>query len=97
MKILLASAIAMTALVAPSAHAQTVPVAKVFYGDLDINNAAGMATLTSRIKRAAQGVCSGNASAGDLASRTAASACYRAAVEGAMKQMPSAAPQFASR
>ena len=96
MKILLAVAVAMSALAAPSAYAAGEPAAKVFYGDLDIGAAAGMATLKNRIAQAARNLC-GNGGDADLYSRSARTSCYRAAVFGALQQLPDRAPQFASR
>ena len=97
MKILFTAAAALAAFASVSAAtAQTAPVLKVFYGDLDLNNPAGMATLTTRVERAAHTLCADRAGT-ELASRVASINCFRTAVAGAMKQVPVAAPQFASR
>ncbi len=95
MKILIAAAVALTTLAAPSVNAQTAPTAKVFYGDLNLATAAGQATLKSRISGAARAVC-GRSDSEDLASRVNHTNCLRTAVNSAMAQLPTTAPQFAS-
>ena len=98
MKILFAAAAALASFGCVSAAtAQTAPAIKVFYGDLDLNNPAGMSTLTTRVERAARTLCNDRSSNTDLASRASSINCYRTAIAGAMKQVPVAAPQFASR
>jgi UrcA family protein len=56
-----------------------------------------MTTLTTRVEHAAHALCNDRDHSVDLASRTASVTCYTTAVAGAMKQVPVAAPQFASR
>ena len=97
MKSLIAAAVALTAIVTTPAGAQTAPVAKVFYGDLDVGSTAGMSTLKIRIARAAHTLCNDRVGNVELASRAASLRCYIAAVAGAMTQVPVAAPQYASR
>ncbi len=96
MKILLAAAVALSTLAAPSVLAQTAPTAKVFYGDLNLDSTAGQATLKTRISQAARNVCR-SIDSNDIASRSAWQACFISAFTGAMSQMPATAPQFASR
>lgn len=97
MKIIITAVAAMTVLAASSASAQSAPVAKVFYGDLNIDSTAGMTTLKSRIAHAARSLCDTDVNSTDVGTHNAGKACYRAAVTGAMKQLPDHAPQFASR
>ncbi len=97
MKIVFAAVVAMTALAAPSANAQTTPTARVSYADLDIHSSAGQTTLKSRSEHAARNVCGSFNSDFDLASRTSVNRCYRAAIGDAMNQLNARAPQYASR
>ncbi len=96
MKILLATAFALTAIAATSAQAQTAPTAKVFYGDLSLNTAAGQATLKNRIVTTARRLCN-SSERQDLGSRADAIRCFRDAVSGAMAHVPAPPAQFASR
>lgn len=93
MKILLAIAATMTALIGGTANADTVatvtaydqaPTRVVAYGDLDLTAPAGMATLTRRVRSAALAVCGGN-EGNDLASRSANRACRTKAQTTALK------------
>lgn len=95
MKIILAAVLA-AAVIAPAAHAQTVPTVTVAYGDLNVDSQAGQAALKARLVRAARTVCGGSTSA-DLSERMARIACYKTALAGAMTQVPAHGPQFASR
>ncbi len=97
MKILIAAAVALTAIATTPVNAQTAPVIKVFYGDLDLHSTAGMTTLTTRVEHAAHALCNDRDHSIDLASRAASARCFTAAVSGAMMQLPANGPQFASR
>ncbi len=93
---IIALALATTAFAAPSVTAQTAPTAKVFYGDLNLDSAAGQAAFKVRVSRAAHVVCGGT-SASDLGERTAMNACYAAAMHGAMAQAPMAQASIAGQ
>ncbi len=96
MKIILAAALALATIAAPAAFAQSAPTAKVFFGDLNLDTAAGQSTLNSRIAHAARNVCR-STEGRDLASRSAWQACFFNAMTGAMGQVPATSPLFASR
>ena len=96
MKILLATAFAFAAIATAPVAAQTAPTAKVFYGDLSLDTAAGQATLKSRVDSVARRLCDSTGHQ-DLETRIAASRCFKEAVAGAMAQVPAPTAQIASR
>ncbi len=95
--IIAVAAFAMTGLTTATVHAGTpaTPTAKVFYGDLNLQSASGMKTLKVRIHSAARAVCGPTASIEGGIARN--QHCLRVAVAGAMKQVPDAGQQFATR
>lgn len=70
--------------------APAVREATVAYGDLDLADTVGQATLAHRIERAAREVCGATdlRRAGSLALATRNSACVEQAVEAATRQVP---------
>ncbi len=92
---ILAFAVATAAFAAPAVNAQTAPTAKVFYGDLNLDGAAGQAALKVRLTRAAHTVC-GNSGQVTLVERANVAACFAKAMHDAMAQVP-ATEQIASR
>lgn len=99
--------IAVLALVALSslggvAHAQpilvdanTAPATYVKVADLNLTASSGRATAAQRIRGGAAELCAND---GDrsVASRLAAHDCFRAAVEGGLRQLPTATAALSS-
>ncbi|WP_157994314.1 UrcA family protein [Peristeroidobacter agariperforans] len=92
------SAVSLTlaaALVGPFAvaHADRVgqlegtPKIVVNYEDVDISNSQGLATLYSRIQYAAMDICDYDRLHKELSRQRRPEACYRAAVDDAIKQV----------
>ena len=83
-KTLVSAALAAAALAAAPAAAQELAASKtlVAYGDLNIGNAAGRATLDQRIRAAARSVC-GVEQAPGLAEMTMLKDCREGAINAA--------------
>ena len=86
---LCASATILSLAVLNAAHAtEAVPKSRtVQYADLNLNKAAGAATLFSRIKGAAQAVCAGHRGGMTLRDRDSHADCMRSAVSDAVAQV----------
>lgn len=101
MKIMLTAAIAVAAVTGANASTMTasgVPTAKVFYGDLDLESAAGMKTLQSRIALAARTVCGNSVGIADIAVLQADKQCRsKAAAHAAQRFAARSGRQLASR
>lgn len=92
-----ALALAVTALAwtAVPAHADRIegvtvnsaPTITVSYAELDINKPRGLEVLYSRIQRAAKVVCGMDRSPQELARGRHAKACYKTAVDDAVRQI----------
>jgi UrcA family protein len=80
----IAAVLLATALVTPTVSlAQDVPSASVSYADLNLANAKGRATLQSRIKSAAAGLCDVGASLHELELAEFARTCRQSAIANA--------------
>ena len=65
----------------------SAPTITVSYAELDINKPRGLEVLYSRIERAAKSVCNFEDSPRQLAQMRQAKACYRTAVDDAVRQI----------
>ena len=85
---LCASAAILSLAVLNAAHASDAPKSRtVQFADLDLNKAAGAATLFNRIKGAAQAVCESHRSGVTLRDRERHTDCTRIAVANAVAQV----------
>jgi UrcA family protein len=93
-----ALAVALTAALAwpaISAHAERIegvtvssaPTIRVSYAELDINKPRGLEVLYSRIQHAAEVVCGVDRTPRELARGRQATACYKTAVDDAVRQI----------
>lgn len=90
----LALSAALTLPVVP-AHADRIegvtvssaPTIRVSYAELDINKPRGLEVLYSRIQRAAKTVCDVSGAPQELARGRHAKACYKTAVDDAVRQI----------
>jgi len=93
---------ATLSLIAAAAPAQAQPVSvPVSYHDLDLASESGQHVLAQRVRRAATAACGIN-QVYDLAEKSKAAACRRAALAGAQHEIAiavaqQAAPRLASR
>jgi UrcA family protein len=65
----------------------SAPTIKVSYAELDINKPRGLEVLYSRIQRAAKIVCGNDHMLQELARGRHAAACYKTAVDDAVRQI----------
>lgn len=65
----------------------SAPTIRVSYAELDINKPRGLEVLYHRIQRAAKSVCGIDYSSRDLAAGRHAMACYKTAVDDAVRQI----------
>lgn len=65
----------------------SAPTIRVSYAELDINKPRGLQVLYSRIQNAAEIVCGVDRSPHELARGRQATACYKTAVEDAVRQI----------
>lgn len=65
----------------------SAPTIRVSFAELDINKPRGLQVLYSRIQRAAEIVCGVDQTRRDLARGRLATACYKTAVDDAVRQI----------
>ena len=65
----------------------SAPTIRISYAELDINRPRGLEVLYSRIQDAAKVVCNVNQMRRELAQAARASACYKTAVDDAVRQI----------